>query len=86
MRRVLRYVLLLCLLIGAAAAGLAWMGARSLDEPVHLATPVRFKVAPGASFARIAAELSAQGVIAHPRAWVLFARLRNLAPAVKADN
>jgi UPF0755 protein len=85
-RRVLRYVLLLCLLIGAAAAGLAWMGKRSLDEPVHLATPVRFKVAPGASFARIAAELSAQGVIAHPRAWVLFARLRNLAPAVKAGE
>jgi UPF0755 protein len=85
-RRVLRYVLLLCLLIGAAAAGLAWVGARSLDEPVHLATPVRFKVAPGASFAHIAAELSAQGVIAHPRAWVLFARLRNLAPAVKAGE
>jgi peptidoglycan lytic transglycosylase G len=85
-RRVLRYVLLLCLPIGAAAAGLAWVGARSLDEPVRLAAPVRFKVAPGASFARIAAELSAQGVIAHPRAWVLFARLRNLAPAVKAGE
>jgi UPF0755 protein len=85
-RRVLRYVLLSCLLIGAAAAGLAWLGARSLDEPVHLAAPVRFKVAPGASFARIAAELAAQGVIAHPRAWVLFARLRNLAPAVKAGE
>ncbi len=86
MRRVLRYVLLSCLLIGAAAAGLAWLGARSLDEPVRLAAPVRFKVAPGASFARIAAELAAQGVIAHPRAWVLFARLRNLAPAVKAGE
>jgi UPF0755 protein len=85
-RRVLRYVVLSCLLIGAAAAGLAWVGARSLDEPVRLAAPLRFKVAPGASFARIAAELSAQGVIAHPRAWVLFARLRNLAPAVKAGE
>jgi len=85
-RRVLRYVLLSCLLIGAAAAGLAWVGARSLDEPVRLAAPVRFKVAPGASFARIAAELSAQGVIAHPRAWVVYARLRNLAPAVKAGE
>jgi UPF0755 protein len=53
---------------------------------VHLAAPVRFKVAPGTSFARIAAELAAQGVIAHPRAWVLFARLRNLAPAVKAGE
>jgi UPF0755 protein len=83
---VLRYVLLSCLLIGAAGAGLVWVGARSLDEPVRLAAPVRFKVAPGASFARIAAELSAQGVIAHPRAWVVYARLRNLAPAVKAGE
>jgi UPF0755 protein len=83
---VLRYGLLLCLLVGAAAAGLAWVGARTLDEPVRLATPVRFKVAPGASFARVAAELAAQGLIAHPRAWVLFARLRNLAPAVKAGE
>jgi UPF0755 protein len=72
--------------LGAAAAGLVWVGARSLDEPVRLAAPVRFKVAPGTSFARIAAELAAQGVIAHPRAWVLFARLRNLAPAVKAGE
>lgn len=86
MRRVLRYVLLSCLLIGAAAAGLVWVGVRSLDEPVRLTAPVRFKVAPGVSFARIAAELAARGVIARPRAWVLFARLRNLAPAVKAGE
>jgi UPF0755 protein len=85
-RRVLRYVLLSCLLIGAAAAGLVWVGVRSLDEPVRLTAPVRFKVAPGVSFARIAAELAARGVIARPRAWVLFARLRNLAPAVKAGE
>ena len=87
MRRMWRYLVPLCLLLlGAAAAGLVWVGARSLDEPVRLAAPVRFKVAPGTSFARIAAELAAQGVIAHPRAWVLFARLRNLAPAVKAGE
>jgi UPF0755 protein len=85
-RRAWRYLVLLCLLLGAAGAGLVWIGARSLDEPVRLATPMRFKVAPGASFARVAAELAAQGVITHPRAWVLFARLRNLAPAVKAGE
>jgi UPF0755 protein len=77
----------LCLLLlGAAGADLVWVGARSLDEPVRLTAPVRFKVAPGASFARIAAELAAQGVIVHPRAWVVYARLRNLAPAVKAGE
>ncbi|MGC2029773.1 MAG: endolytic transglycosylase MltG, partial [Steroidobacteraceae bacterium] len=34
----------------------------------------------------VAAELAAQGVIAHPRAWVVFARIRGLAPAVKAGE
>jgi UPF0755 protein len=47
---------------------------------------VRFKVVPGASFARIAAELASQGIIANPRAWVVYARLHRLAPAVKAGE
>jgi UPF0755 protein len=85
-RRAWRYLVPFCLLLGAAAAGLVWVGVSSLDEPVRLTAPLRFKVAPGASFARIAAELAAQGVIAHPRAWVVYARLRNLAPAVKAGE
>ena len=51
-----------------------------------VAAPLRFKVAPGASFARVAAELAAQGVIAHPRAWVLYARWKGLASAIKAGE
>src|ERR1700734_127537 len=62
------------------------MGVRSLDEPLRLAAPVRFKVNPGASFARVAAELAAQNVIANPRAGVLYARLTGLAPAIKAGD
>jgi len=87
-RRTWRYLVPLCLLLllGAAAADLVWIGVRSLDEPVRLSAPLRFKVAPGASFARVAAELAAQGVIAQPRAWVVYARLRRLAPAVKAGE
>jgi UPF0755 protein len=73
-------------LIWGAGAAVMWMGVRSLDEPVQLAAPVRFKVIPGASFARVAAALAAQGVIAQPRAWVAFARLRGLAHAVKAGE
>jgi UPF0755 protein len=72
-------------LLGGAAA-IVWLGARSLDEPLHLAAPIQFKVVPRASFARVAAELAAQGVVAHPRAWVWYARLRGLAPAVKAGE
>jgi UPF0755 protein len=85
-KRVWRLSLVLCLLMLGAAAVVAWFGVQSLDQPIKLAAPVRFKVNPGTSFARVAAELSAQGVIAHPRAWVLFARLKGLAPAVKAGE
>jgi UPF0755 protein len=74
------------LLLGAGAASVVWFGVRSLDEPLRAAAPVRFKVIPGASFARVAAELAAQGVIANPRAWVVFARYSHLAPAVKAGE
>jgi UPF0755 protein len=81
-----RIVLVFCLLLLGSAAAVVWLGIRSLDEPLHVAAPVRFKVSPGASFARIAADLAAQGVIAQPRAWVAYARLRRLAPAVKAGE
>jgi UPF0755 protein len=82
-----RFGLVFCvLLLAIGAAVVVWFGVRSLDEPVRLAAPLRFKVVPGASFARVAAELSARGVIANPRAWVVFARLHRLASAVKAGE
>jgi len=74
------------LLLASAAAAVVWMGVRTLDEPLRVAAPVRFKVTPGASFSRVAAELAAQGVIASPRAWIVFARIQGLAPAVKAGE
>lgn len=86
MRRAGRFALVLTLALLAAAAALVWFGARSLDAPLAISAPLRFKVNPGASFARIAAELAAQGVIAHPRAWIVFARIRGLASAVKAGE
>jgi UPF0755 protein len=87
--RVWRVGISLCVLLvllGAGAAAVVWVGVRSLDEPLRLAAPVRFKVNPGASFARVAAELAAQDVIANPRAWILYARLTGLAPAIKAGE
>src|SRR3984893_14963939 len=74
------------LLLGSGAAAVVWIGIRSLDEPLRVAAPVRFKVIPGASFSRVAAELAAQKVIANPRAWVLYARWSHLASAVKAGE
>jgi UPF0755 protein len=84
--RAWRVAWVLCVLLLGAGAAAVWIGVRSLDEPMRLSAPVRFKVAPGASFGRVAAELAAQKVIAHPRAWVVFARLRGLASAVKAGE
>jgi UPF0755 protein len=84
--RILRIAVaaVLLLLIGAAAAAL-WIG-RSLDAPLRVTAPVRFKVAPGASFAHVAGELAAQGIVGQPKAWILYARLKGLAPAVKAGE
>jgi UPF0755 protein len=84
--RAWRFGVVFALLLLALGAAVVWFGVRSLDEPLRLAAPLRFKVTPGASFARVAAELAAQGVIANPRAWIVFARIRGLAPAVKAGE
>ena len=87
MSRAWRVALVLgVLLVGSGAAAVVWFGVRSLDEPARFAAPVRFKVIPGASFSRVAAELAAQKVIANPRAWVLYARWSHLASAVKAGE
>jgi UPF0755 protein len=85
-RRAARLALLGCL-IGACIAGIvAWIAVRSLDQPLHLAVPIRYKVVPGVRFARVAADLGAQGVVTYPRAWVLLARFKGQAAAVKAGE
>lgn len=81
-----RIVVLCAALLAAACGAIVWSGLRSLDEPLRLSSPQRFKVVTGASFARVAAELAARGVVENPRAWVLYARLRRVAPAVKAGE
>jgi UPF0755 protein len=87
MKRVLRLgVALSVLVLIAAAATLVGSGMRSLDAPLRVTAPTRFKVAPGASFAHVAAELAGQGIVARPRAWILYARWKGLAPAVKAGE
>ncbi len=77
---------MLVLLLLVAAGGAFWSGLKSLDEPLRLASPLRFKVAPGARFAHVAADLAARGVIAQPHAWVLYARWKGLASDIKAGE
>jgi UPF0755 protein len=80
-------VIVVCLGAVAAASGLIVLrGVRSLDEPLKVSAPLRFKVAPGSRFSRVAAELRAQGILEHPRSWVLYARWRGLASAIKTGE
>jgi UPF0755 protein len=88
MRGLLRALLIaVCVGAAVAAAGLVVLrGVHSLDEPLKVSAPLRFKVAPGSRFARVAAELGAQGVVEQPRTWVLYARWKGLASAIKAGE
>jgi UPF0755 protein len=73
-------------LLAVAAAVLGHRAYRSLDEPLRLAAPLRFKVAPGSRFARVAADLGARGIVPQPRVWVLYARFKGLASGIKAGE
>ena len=84
-RRVLAVIAVLLGALALAAALLA-VGLKRMDEPLNVAAPIRFKVAPGSRFARVAAELSQRGVISEPRLWVLYARWKGLASAIKAGE
>jgi UPF0755 protein len=84
--RAIRFIVVLGLLIAGGVGFAFWSGLRSLDQPLQLAAPLRYKVPSGASFAHVAADLGALGVVPQPRAWVLFARWKGLAAGVKAGE
>ena len=78
---------LVLLVLGSALAGAAfWSALKSLDEPLRLTAPLRFKVPAGARFGHVAADLASHGVVPQPRAWVLYARWKGLASAIKAGE
>ena len=70
----------------AAALMVVWSALRSLDAPLRVTVPTRFNVVPGASFAHVAKQLAAQGIVTQPQVWILYARLKGLAGAVKAGE
>jgi len=76
----------LVLIVLAAAGAALRSGLHSLDEPLAVAAPVRFKIAAGARFTRVATELAARGIVREPRWWVLYARWKGLAGAIKAGE
>lgn len=86
MNRSMRSVLLVIVLLSAAAGFEIWKGLRSLDAPLNVAAPLRFKVGVGSRFTHVASALAAQGVVARPRSWVLYARWKGLDTAIKAGE
>ena len=87
MSRTLRILLgLLVLSLAAAAGAEIWLNLRSLDEPLRIAAPLTFKVPAGSRLSRVAADLAARGVLARPRALVLYARWKGNASAIKAGE
>lgn len=74
------------ILLAIAAFGAVRWGIATLDAPSAHNTAVRYKVVPGASFARVAHELAAQGIVAHPKILALYARVSGQAAAVKAGE
>jgi UPF0755 protein len=84
---VLRILLGLVLLSLLAAAGAEiWLNLRSLDEPLQVAAPLTFKVPQGSRLAQVTGTLAARGVLARPRALVLYARWKGIASAIKAGE
>jgi peptidoglycan lytic transglycosylase G len=85
--RALRILLgLLVLSLAAAAGAEIWLNLRSLDEPLRVAAPLTFKIPAGSRLSRVAADLAARGVLARPRALVLYARWKGNASAIKAGE
>jgi UPF0755 protein len=70
----------------AAAGAEIWLNLRSLDEPLQVAAPLTFNVPAGSRLAQVTGTLAAQGVLARPRALVLYARWKGIASAIKAGE
>jgi UPF0755 protein len=84
MLRILLGLVLLSLL--AAAGAEIWLNLRSLDEPLQVTAPLTFKVPQGSRLAQVTGTLAARGVLARPRALVLYARWKGNASAIKAGE
>jgi UPF0755 protein len=77
---------LLVLSLVAAAGAEIRLNLRSLDEPLRVAAPLTFKVPAGSRLSRVAADLAARGVLARPRALLLYARWKGIASNIKAGE
>jgi UPF0755 protein len=87
MRRLLRFLLLLCLLIGGACAIVVWRANTWLHLPIaSLPSSAIFEVQRGASLRSVASELHARGWLDQPEVWIAWARLTRQTGTLKAGE
>lgn len=82
-----RAVLLLVVLLLAAGAfaGIRWSN-RYIHSPLPLTESLTFTVPSGRTLTAVARELHQRDVIAHPRVWVVYARLRGLDDDIRSGE
>ena len=79
--------LLLAVLISLAAVALAALALdRYMEEPLPLQAPQAFEIASGGSLSSVAGDLARQGLLEHPRWFVLFGRIKGLSSRLQAGE
>lgn len=79
--------LLLAVLISLAAVALAALAlVRYMEEPLPLQAPQAFEIASGGSLSSVARDLAREGLLEHPRWFVLFGRVKGLSSRLKAGE
>ena len=87
MRKFLRNLVVVLLLLGIAAGGVAWWSNRWLQAPIaSLTERTTFEVPRGASLRAVASSLHSRGLLDQPQVWVGWARLTQSAHSLKAGE
>jgi UPF0755 protein len=86
MGRLSRWLGMLLLIMLATAAAGAWMLHSYLDRPLALNAPQIFEIPAGSSLSSVARDLERQGVLQHPKWFVLYGRLSKQSSRLRAGE
>jgi UPF0755 protein len=87
MRRFFVSLVIVLLLLGIAAGGIAWWSNQWLQAPIaSLTERTTFEVPRGASLRAVAASLESRGLLDQPQVWVGWARLTQRSQSLKAGE
>ncbi len=86
MGALIRWLLVAALVSLAAVALAALMLDRYMAQPLPLQTPLTFEVASGGSLSSVARDLAQEGLLDHPRWFVLYGRIKGHSSRLKAGE